>query len=215
MTIKVLIADDHPIVRNGLRELIERELDFEIVAEASDGSEAVALALASDIDLAILDIVMPRKTGLQAAAEITKGKPDVRVLILSVYDNDEYLLSAARAGAAGYVLKSLADTVIVSACRAVAAGGRFVCPSGLTPALENEIERARRGDRVRRDVLTPRELEVLKLVAEGYSSQAIADELVISPKTVEHHRSNMLKKLGASDRVELTRHAIRRGLIDP
>ena len=215
MTIRVLIADDHPIVRGGLRELIEREPDFEVVAEASDGSEAVALALAEDIDLAILDIVMPRKTGLQAVAEITRSKPNVRVLILSVYDNDEYLLSAARAGAAGYVLKSLADTVIVAACRAVTASGKFVCPSGLTPALQAEVERARRGDKTRRDVLTPRELEVLKLVAEGYTSQSIANELVISPKTVEHHRSNMLKKLGASDRVELTRHAIRRGLIEP
>jgi len=215
MTTRVLIADDHPIVRSGLKQLIDREADFEVVAEASDGNEAISLALTSDVDLAILDVAMPRTTGLQAAAEIRRRSPQVRILILSMYDNEQYLLGAARAGASGYVLKSLADAEIVDACRTVMAGNEFVSPSSLGQKARDEIERARSGTGRRDDVLTPRELEVLKLVAESYSSQAIADALVISPKTVDHHRSNIMKKLGATDRVELTRHAIRRGLIEP
>lgn len=215
MIARVLIADDHPVVRSGLRALIEREPEFEVVAEASTGAEAVEQALAADVDLAILDVAMPAKTGLQAAEEILRARPETRVLLLSMYDNDQYLLAAARLGASGYVLKSIADEEIVSACRASLAGRRFVVPWEVSPATRRRLEDARRGVAAADDVLTRRELEVLKLVAEGRSSQEIADALVISLKTVERHRANIMDKLGMRDRVQLARYAIRRGLVEP
>lgn len=213
MTATVLIADDHPIVRFGLKRLIDREPDLTVVAEAQDGAEAINAALELQVDLAIIDVAMPRKTGLQAAEELAKRAPEVRVLILSMHDNDQYILAAARAGASGYMLKSDADEQIVAACRSLLRGDLFICPSA-TPALRTQIEHVRQGKAGPRDVLTRRELEVLKLVAEGHSSREIAEQLTISLKTVERHRSNIMAKLRVTDRVQLARHAIRRGLVD-
>lgn len=213
MTATVLIADDHPIVRFGLKRLIDREPDLTVVAEAQDGAEAINAALELQVDLAIIDVAMPRKTGLQAAEELAKRAPEVRVLILSMHDNDQYILAAARAGASGYMLKSDADEQIVAACRSLLRGDLFICPSA-TPALRTQIEHVRQGKAAPRDVLTRRELEVLKLVAEGHSSREIAEQLTISLKTVERHRSNIMAKLRVTDRVQLARHAIRRGLVD-
>jgi DNA-binding NarL/FixJ family response regulator len=211
---RILLADDHTMVRRGLRHVLDAESDLEVVAEADDGRSAVALALDEEIDLAILDVTMPRLTGLQAARELLKRRPDLRVLILSMHDNEEYFFEALRAGASGYVLKSAADRDLVEACRATMRGQPFIYPDAVKTLIRDYLERARDGDEVPADPLTPRESEIVKLIAEGYSNKRIAEELVISEKTVERHRANVLEKLGMHDRVELTRYAIRRGLVE-
>jgi DNA-binding NarL/FixJ family response regulator len=211
---RILIADDFAVVRSGLRRLLDAKPDLEVVAEAADGHEAVQKALADDVDLAILDVSMPRMTGIQAAAELHKRKPELRVLMLSMHDSEQFLFEALKAGASGYVLKSGADTDIVDACRAAMRGDSFLYPSAVTTLVRDYVERGGRGEE-QFDVLTPRELEVLKLIAEAHTSKEIAQMLFISIKTVERHRQNILDKLGMRDRVELTRYAIRRGLIQP
>jgi DNA-binding NarL/FixJ family response regulator len=211
---RILIADDFAVVRSGLRRLLDAKPDLEVVAEAADGHEAVEMALKEDIHLAILDVSMPRMTGIQAAAELHKRKPEVRVLMLSMHDSEQFLFEALKAGASGYVLKSGADTDIVDACRAAMRGDSFLYPSAVTTLVRDYVERGGRSEE-QFDVLTPRELEVLKLIAEAHTSKEIAELLFISIKTVERHRQNILDKLGMSDRVELTRYAIRRGLIQP
>jgi len=212
---RVLVADDHPIVLKGLRTVLNAQPDLGVVAEATDGEQAIARAFAEHVHLAILDISMPRKTGLQAAREITARKPEVRVLMLSMHDNEQYLFEAIRAGASGYVLKSAVDRDLVEACRAAMRGEPFLYPGGIRSLMREYIERSRAGETVSGDVLTPREEEIVKLVAEAHTNDEIADMLVISKKTVERHRANILEKLGMRDRVELTRYAIRRGLVQP
>ena len=210
---RVLVADDHEIVRKGLTLLLTAEPDLNVVAEAADGEEAVKRALQDDIDLAILDISMPRKTGLQAAQELGRRRPELRILILSMYDNEQFLFQALKAGASGYVLKSGADDDIVTACRAAMRGEPFLYPSAVHALIRDVITQADESEEL--ELLTPRELEVLKLIAEGHTSKEIATTLVLSIKTVETHRANILAKLGMRDRVDLTRYAIRRGLIEP
>jgi DNA-binding NarL/FixJ family response regulator len=192
---RVLIADDHGIVRSGLRLLLERQPDVEVIGEAADGAEARELAIRERPDLAILDVKMPKLTGLQATREIKAQAPEVSVLILSMHDDDRYVAEAMKAGASGYVVKTQADTDLVAAIRAVERGESFPAPEAL-------------GD------LTPREEEVVKLVAEAHTTREIAAILHLSEKTVENHRANAMRKLGMRDRVELVRYAIRRGLID-
>jgi DNA-binding NarL/FixJ family response regulator len=211
---RILVADDFAVVRSGLRRVLDAKPDLEVVAEAADGHEAVEKALKEDIHLAILDVSMPRMTGIQAAAELHKRKPEVRVLMLSMYDSEQFLFEALKAGASGYVLKSGADTEIVDACRAAMRGESYLYPSAVAALVRDYVERGGRGEE-QFDVLTPRELEVLKLIAEAHTSKEIAQLLFISIKTVERHRQNILDKLGMRDRVELTRYAIRRGLIQP
>ena len=198
---RILVADDHPIVRSGLKKVLDAQPDLEVVAEAEDGAEAVKKALAGDVDLAILDVSMPRTTGIQAAEELSKRKPELRLLMLSMYDSEQFLFQSLKAGASGYVLKSDADHHIVEAVRRTMRGQSFLYPSAGSSLVKDVVER---GDE---------DFQVLKLIAEAYSSKEIAKELVISVKTVERHRQNILDKLGMSDRVELTRYAIRRGLI--
>ena len=210
---RILIADDHPIVRSGVRKVLDAKPDLEVVAEAEDGAEAVEKALAEDVHLAILDVSMPRMTGIQAAAELGKRKPELRTLMLSMYDSEQFLFEALKAGASGYVLKSSADEDIVAACRKVMRGESFLYPSAVTALVRDYVERG--GNDAHFDILTPRELEVLKLIAEAHTSKEIAQQLFISVKTVERHRQNILDKLGMRDRVELTRYAIRRGLVQP
>ena len=212
---RILLADDHSMVRRGLRMVLDAEPDLEVVAEASDGHEAVELALSEEIDLAVLDVAMPRLTGLQASAELKRRRPEVRTLMLSMYDSEQYFFEALKAGASGYVLKSAADHDLVEACRAAMRGEPFLYPAAVTALIRDYLDRAGRVETVPADPLTPREVEIVKLVAEGYSSDEIAEALVISKKTVEHHRSHVLEKLGMRDRVELTRYAIRRGLVEP
>jgi DNA-binding NarL/FixJ family response regulator len=212
---RILLADDHSMVRRGLRLVLDAEPDLEVVAEAGDGAEAVELAMSTEVDLAILDVAMPRLTGLQASAELKRRRPELRTLMLSMYDSEQYFFEALKAGASGYVLKSAADHDLVDACRAAMRGEPFLYPAAVAALIRDYLDRASRGEAVPADPLTPRELEIVKLVAEGYSSDEIAATLVISKKTVEHHRSHILEKLGMRDRVELTRYAIRRGLVEP
>jgi DNA-binding NarL/FixJ family response regulator len=211
---RILLADDHAVVRRGLRLVLESEPDLEVVAEVGDGAEAVERALGDDVDLAILDVTMPRMTGLHAASELHRRRPELRVLILSMHDNEQYLFEALKAGASGYVLKSVADRDLVEACRATMRGEPFLYPGAINALIKDFLERAHAGQDVG-DPLSPRETEIVKLIAEGHTGREIAEALVISEKTVERHRSNILDKLGMRDRVELTRYAIRRGLIEP
>jgi DNA-binding NarL/FixJ family response regulator len=212
---RILLADDHAIVRRGIRLVLEAEPDLEVVAEAGDGAEAVELAVDTGVDLAIFDITMPKLTGLQATERVVQRRPDLRVLILSMHDNEQYFFEALRAGASGYVLKSGADTDLVNACRATMRGEPFLYPGAMRALIHDYLARARAGDGLPEDPLTSRELEIVKLIAEGHTGRQIAEQLVISEKTVERHRSNVLEKLGLKDRLELTRYAIRRGLIEP
>ena len=212
---RILIADDHTMVRRGLHQVLDREPDMRIVAEAQDGADAVQQAVAGGIDLALLDVSMPRMTGLQAARDITQRAPDVRVLMLSMHDNEQYLFDALEAGASGYVLKTAADRDVVEAIRSAMRGEPFLYPGAVRALVRDYLERARRGEETPRDPLTPREQEVVKLIAEAHTNEEIAELLVISKKTVERHRANILEKLGMRDRVELTRYAIRRGLVEP
>jgi DNA-binding NarL/FixJ family response regulator len=204
------LADDHAVVRRGLRMVLDSEPDLHVVAEAGDGREALRLGEEEPVDLAVLDVSMPRLTGLQVARELASRRPDLPTLILSMHDNEEYLFEALRAGASGYVLKSAADHDLIEACRAALRGETFLYPRAVKALVREFIESGEPGD-----PLTAREQEVVKLIAEGYTSRAIGEELVISEKTVERHRSNILEKLGMRDRVELTRYAIRRGLVEP
>jgi DNA-binding NarL/FixJ family response regulator len=212
---RVLLADDHAVVRSGLRAVLDGEPDIEVVAEAADGSEAVRAALAHEVDLAILDVSMPKLTGLQATAELHRRRRQLRVLILSVHDNEQYFFEALRAGASGYVLKSAANRDLIVACRAAMRGEPFLYPKAVTALIRDYLERAGDGGPAPRDPLTARELQVVKLIAEGYTSDEIATELVIRRKTVDHHRANILDKLGLRNVAELTRYAIRRGLLEP
>jgi DNA-binding NarL/FixJ family response regulator len=212
---RVLLADDHAVVRSGLRAVLDRETDIEVVAEAADGLEAVNQTLANDVDLAILDVSMPRLTGLQATVDLRRRRAGLRVLILSVHDNERYFFEALKAGASGYVLKSAANRDLVDACRAAMRGESFIYPKAATALIRDYLEQARRGEATPEDPLSPRELQVVKLIAEGHSSDQIAGELVISRKTVDHHRANILGKLGLRNVADLTRYAIRRGLLEP
>ena len=212
---RILLADDHAVVRRGLRLVLDEAPDLEVIAEVGDGAEAVERAVVEDIDLAVIDISMPRMTGLQAVRELHRRRHGLRILILSMHQNEQYLYEALKAGASGYVLKTVADRDLVEACRAAMRGEPFLYPGAMTPLIEEYLHRARTDQPLREEPLTAREQEVVKLIAEGYSTRQIADELVISEKTVDRHRANILDKLGMHDRVELTRYAIRRGLVEP
>jgi DNA-binding NarL/FixJ family response regulator len=209
---RVLLADDHTVVRHGLRLVLDEAPDLRVVAEAADGIEATDRGLRDDIDLAVLDVAMPLRTGLQAARELLRRRPELKILMLSMHDLEDYCFEALKAGASGYVLKTAADRDLIEACRAAMRGEPL-----LSPPTVRALMRAYLADPApeREDPLTPREREVVKLVAEAHPTAQIADLLTISPKTVERHRENVLAKLGMRDRVELTRWAIRHGLVEP
>jgi DNA-binding NarL/FixJ family response regulator len=213
--VRILLADDHALVRSGLRMILDAEPDLSVVAEAADGCEALAALDDTPVDLAVLDIAMPRMTGLQAAREINRRHPHVRMLMLSMYDNEQYFFEALKAGASGYVLKSVADRDLLEACRATMRGEPFLYAGAVSALIREFLHRTQRGDGLPDTILTPREEEVLKLIAEGYSAREIAKTLGISAKTVDRHRTNTLQKLGLRDRLALTRYAIRTGLIEP
>ena len=210
---RILIADDHGIVRSGLRLLLDRQADMEVVAEASDGVEAVEVALRERPDLCILDVGMPRLTGLQATREIKAQAPDVAVLILSMHKDERYVFEALKAGASGYVLKAEADQDLVSAARAVGRGEAFLTNAAERSLIRDWMDGGETAGP--REPLTPREQEVVKLIAEAHTNSQIAEVLHLAEKTVESHRANVLRKLGMRDRVELVRYAIRRGLVEP
>jgi DNA-binding NarL/FixJ family response regulator len=203
------------MVRRGLRLVLDAEPDLEVVAEASDGMEALEAVRRVEVDLAVLDVSMRRVTGLQATRELIALRPDLRVLMLSMHDSEQYLFEALKAGASGYVLKTAADRDLVEACRAALRGEPFLYPSAIAALVRDFLERAREGRDAPADPLTPRELQVLKLIAEAHTNDQIAEVLQISRKTVERHRENLMGKLRMRDRVELTRYAIRRGLVEP
>jgi DNA-binding NarL/FixJ family response regulator len=208
--LRILIADDHGIVRSGLRMLLEAQGDMEVIAEASDGAEARDIAIRERPDIAILDVKMPKLTGLQATREIREQAPDIAVLILSMYDDERYLFEALKAGASGYVLKAQADSDLIDAVHAVERGEPFLTPQAQRALIKDVLGQS--GSR--EEDLTPREQEVVKLVAEAHTNKEIAEILHLSEKTVENHRSNAMRKLGMRDRVELVRYAIRKGLIE-
>ena len=210
---RVLLADDHALVRHGIKSLLDEQPDLDVVAEAGDGAEAVELGLSTSVDLAILDLAMPRLTGIQAARRLTEQRPDLRVLILSMHDNEQFFFESLRAGASGYVLKSAAHGDLVEACRAALRGEPFVYPRAAAALIREYLE-GHVAD-LPDDALTPREEEIVKLVAEAHTNDEIGELLHISKKTVERHRANVLEKLGLKDRVALTRYAIRRGLVEP
>jgi DNA-binding NarL/FixJ family response regulator len=213
---RILLADDHTMVRDGLKMVLESVPDLTIVAEAGDGAEALDRAISTeDLDLAVLDVSMPRLTGLQVAQELSKHRPELRKLMLSVHDNEQYFFEALKAGASGYVLKSSANRDLIEACRATMRGEPFIYPPAASTLIRDYMERVTEGEEAPSDPLSPRELEVTKLIAEGLTSEEIGEILVISKKTVDRHRANILEKLGMRNRVELTRYAIKRGLVEP
>src|SRR5436190_23547264 len=207
---KIVIADDHGIVRSGVKRLLDRQDDMEVVAEAEDGVDAVARVVEHRPDVAILDVSMPRMTGLQATHEIKQQSPDTQVLILSMHDDQRYLFEALRAGASGYVVKRAADQDLVDAVRAAGRGEPFLTATAQQTLIRDFLERGEQPSQ-----LTPREQEVVKLIAEAHTNKEIAEILHLSEKTVESHRSRVLQKLGMRDRVELVRYAIRQGLVEP
>lgn len=212
---RILIADDFAVVREGVRALFERQPDLQVTAYAVDGIEAVHKATAADIDLAILDIAMPKLTGLQAVRQIARRRPDLPIVLLSMHASEQYFFQSVAAGASGYVLKQQADRDLIEACRSALRGEPFIYPPALGTLMRRYLEQVKHGERPGRGPLTLRETEVVKLIAEGHSTHDIADLLTISAKTVERHRANILEKLGMRDRVDVTRYAIRAGLIEP
>ena len=207
--IRVLLADDHTLVRRGLRMILEAERDIAVVAEAGTGAEALSQA-GEGIDLAVLDVSMPVMTGLQAASELRRRHPGLKSILLTMHSNEQYLCEAVQAGASGYVLKDAVDEELVDACRLATRGAPFVFPRSSPPEVRERVKAADGSS----GPLSDREREVLKLIAEGFTGQQIAAMLVISEKTVERHRSNLLHKLALRDRVDLTRYAIRVGLVE-
>ena len=212
---RILLADDHELVRSGLKLVLDSEPDLDVVAEANDGEEALKIGITAEIDLAVLDVSMPRLTGLQVAAELHRRRPELHTLMLSVHDNEQYFFEALKAGASGYVLKSEANRDLIEACRGAMRGQPFIYPAAASALVKDYLERARRGEETPSDPLTPRELEVIKLIAEGLTSEEVGETLVIAKNTVDRHRDNILEKLGMRNRVDLTRYAIKRGLVEP
>jgi len=215
MSARILLADDHAVVRSGLRLLLDAEPDLAVVGEAGDGAAALELAAELRPDLAILDVSMPGQSGLAVAAQLAEAHPDMRVLLLSMYAHPSFLYAALQAGASGYVLKSSADRDLVEACRAALRDEPFLYPEGLEALMREVLADPERVEEPLDLVLTPREREIVGLIATAHSTNQIALELEISPRTVERHRENILAKLHMRDRVELTRYAIRWGLVDP
>lgn len=212
--IRVLVVDDHAVVREGIRHVLSDAAGFEVVAEAGGGAQALVLAQAHEPDVILLDITMPGESGLEVAARITQSLPDVRILILSMHDQSEYVLEAVRAGAKGYVLKDTAPAELRDAVRAVHAGAEFFSPavaSRLSAAIRGELEQERRQARL--EQLTARERDVLVLVADGRTNKEIGAELGISPRTVETHRESIVRKLDIKSVAGLTRFAIESGLV--
>jgi len=211
--IRVLIVDDHTILREGIRALLSAHGDIEVVGEAGGGREGIQKALELKPDIVLMDIAMPDLGGLEATLEIRKLRPESRVLILTQYDNREYVFPILKAGAAGYIIKKAAASELVGAIRAVHEGGSFLHPS-VAKAVVEEYVRGAEAAREGYGSLSDRETQVLKLVAEGHSNKEIADLLSLSVKTVMTHRANVMEKLGIHNRTELVKYAIRQGLID-
>lgn len=213
--IRVMIADDHAVLRAGLRLLLQAEPDMEVVAEAANGRQAVDRARVSRPDVVLLDISMPEIGGLEVIQTLKRELPALKVLVLTMYDDPEYLRQALSAGASGYVLKRAADTELLSAIRAVHQGGTYLHPSHARLLLNGMLERERtKGTGQPHELLSEREKEIVRLVALGYTNQQIAERLYLSVKTVETYRSRAMEKLGLRSRAELVRYALEHNLLD-
>lgn len=215
MSISVVLADDHPIVRRGLRGALEAEAEFAVVAETGDGLETVRLVERHRPDVLVLDLMMPGLSGLDVLPIVRQRSPQTRVVVLSMYANEEFMLQALRNGAIGYVLKGCDPAHAVEAVRLAAAGRRYFSPVLLERVFEAYQQKAEAGPQDPHDLLTPRERQALQLAAEGHSCAAIAARLSISPRTAEMHRGNAMRKLGLKTQNELVRYAIRRGMLPP
>ena len=211
--IRVLIADDHTIVRSGVRLLLQGEPDIEVVGEALDGDEAVALAESLRPDMVLMDIAMPGTSGLDATRRIKARFPEMRVLVLTMHRSDEYFFEMLKAGASGYVLKGAEISELISAVRTVAQGEVFLYPTMAKQLLQDYLSRVKEPESSGPPALTPREKEILHLLAEGYSNKEIAERLVLSPSTIHSHRTNLMRKLNLSSRYELIQYARQRGLL--
>ncbi len=213
--IRVLLVDDHAILRAGLKMMLNAQPDIEVVGEANGGKQGVIEAQRLHPDVVIMDISMPEMNGIEATRQIKRDLPQVRVLMLTMYENEEYLFQGLRAGAAGYILKDAADTDLISAIRIVQSGRAYLSPAAQSMMVGDYLQRVHAGEEKGSfDVLTEREREILKLVAEGMTNNQIAERLVISPKTVDTHRTHIMDKLDLHNRAELVRFAMRRGLLD-
>lgn len=213
--VSVLIAEDHAIVREGIRMILEAEPDFDVVGEAKDGREALELAQRLAPDVVVMDISMPRMTGIEATPQIRRVCPNTRVLILTMHEEESYVFQLLRAGASGYVLKRAAAQDLVEAVRATAKGEAFLYPSVARNVVKDYLTRLQSGEgRDRYDGLTDREREILILVADGLSNAQIAERLHISVKTIQTHRAHVMEKLDLHDRSLLVRYAVRKGLIE-
>ncbi len=212
--ISVLLADDHRILREGIKSLLEKAPDIQVVGEAAEGGEAVAKAQRLSPDVVLMDITMPGMNGLEATRQIKALKPGVKVLILTMHESNQYISQFLRSGASGYVLKDTAAQELVGAIRVVGQGDAFLYPSIARKLLEEYLQKVQNGEESQSyDGLTDREQEVLKLIAEGRSNREIADTLSLSVRTVQAHRAHLMGKLHMHDRTELVRYAIRKGLI--
>jgi DNA-binding NarL/FixJ family response regulator len=212
---KVLLVDDHTLFREGIRALLSAEPDIEVVGEAADGKQAIELAEKVSPDIVVMDLVMPGMNGMQAAQQLHDTHPDIKILILSMYDDDEYIYQILRAGASGYVLKRAASDDLLRAIREVESGGSALHPAVAAKLLKDYVRKSRSTEQKDAgSILTARESEVLKLVAEGYTNQQIADMLGLGRKTVDTHRTNIMRKLDLHDVTALVKYALKQGLIN-
>jgi DNA-binding NarL/FixJ family response regulator len=212
--LRILLGDDHTLLRQGLRKILQERPDWDVVAEAGDGREAVRQALAVQPDVAILDIGMPLMNGIEATRQIVRRRPDTHVLILSMHANEAYIIQALKAGAKGYLLKDSADTELIRGVAAVASGKSFFSPAVAKVMLDDYVRHlAEKGIADRFDSLSEREREIFQLVAEGHSTKEIAELLSVSPATIETHRAHVLQKLDVHNTAELVLYAVRRGVI--
>jgi two-component system, NarL family, response regulator NreC len=209
--IRVLLVDDHAILRAGLRKVLDAEDDIEVVAEAESADRALFEALETKPDVAVVDVVMPGKSGIEAAPDLVQAVPAMKILVLSMQDDPRYVRAAFEAGASGYVLKEAVDTEVVGAIRTVAGGERYVHPALGARLVAAEVEERRRAEA---DPLSDREREVLRLLALGHTNQEIAKLLYISVRTAETHRAHIMQKLQLASRAELVRYALDNGLVE-
>ena len=212
--IRILLADDHKLMRRGLRVLLEQQPDLVVVGEASDGREAVAQAISSKADVLVMDIGMPSLNGIEAAGQITQSHAEIAIVMLSMHSDESYVLRALKAGAKGYLLKDSAEADLLKAVHAVAEGKSFFSPAVSKVLLDDYVRKLKRsGSDDPYDLLTPREREILQLVAEGKSNKEMAEFLFLSVKTVEKHRATLMAKLGIRNAATLTAYAIEKGLV--